>query len=60
MLSVDEKMIIETIQPFNLKLIRKDRTLVISGEEPDIRSALMQSMDTIFLDIEKSDSIPKI
>ncbi|WKU91863.1 helix-turn-helix domain-containing protein [Staphylococcus saprophyticus] len=60
MLSVDEKMIIETIQPFNLKLIRKDRTLVISGEESDIRSALMQSMDTIFLDIEKSDSIPKI
>ncbi|RIO28027.1 transcription antiterminator, partial [Staphylococcus saprophyticus] len=58
MLSVDEKMIIETIQPFNLKLIRKDRTLVISGEESDIRSALMQSMDTIFLDIEKSDSIP--
>ncbi|MGW9904787.1 hypothetical protein ACUXGJ_001130 [Staphylococcus cohnii] len=53
-------MIIETIQPFNLKLIRKDRTLVISGEESDIRSALMQSMDTIFLDIEKSDSIPKI
>ncbi|MEJ7472346.1 helix-turn-helix domain-containing protein [Staphylococcus saprophyticus] len=60
MLSVDEKMIIETIQPFNLKLIRKDRTLVICGEESDIRSALMQSMDTIFLDIEKSDSIPKI
>ncbi|PTK14133.1 hypothetical protein BUZ78_12365 [Staphylococcus saprophyticus] len=60
MLSVDEKMIIEMIQPFNLKLIRKDRTLVISGEESDIRSALMQSMDTIFLDIEKSDSIPKI
>ncbi|MBC2920250.1 helix-turn-helix domain-containing protein [Staphylococcus saprophyticus] len=48
MLSVDEKMIIETIQPFNLKLIRKDRTLVICGEESDIRSALMQSMDTIF------------
>ncbi len=60
MLSIDEKMIIEMIQPFNLKLIRKDRTLVISGEESDIRSALMQSMDTIFLDIEKSDSIPKI
>lgn len=59
MLSVDEKMIIETIQPFNLKLIRKDRTLVICGEESDIRSALMQSMDNLFLDIEKSDSIPK-
>lgn len=59
MLSVDEKMIIEMAQPFNLKLIRKDRTLVISGEESDIRNALMQSMDTLFLDIEKSDSIPK-
>ncbi len=59
MLSVDEKVIIETIQQFNLKLIRKDRTLVISGDESNIRSALMQSMDTLYLNVEKLSSIPK-
>ncbi|RIM88023.1 helix-turn-helix domain-containing protein, partial [Staphylococcus shinii] len=59
MLSVDEKVIIETIEQFNLKLIRKDRTLVISGDESNIRSALMQSMDTLNLNVEKLSSIPK-
>lgn len=59
MLSIDEKYITENIKNLHLKLIRKDRTLVILGTENNIRSALIQKMDTLYLNIEKSSGIPK-
>ena len=58
MLSIDEKYITENIKNLHLKLIRKDRTLVILGTENNIRSALIQKMDTLYLNIEKSSGIP--
>ncbi|PNZ92548.1 helix-turn-helix domain-containing protein, partial [Staphylococcus nepalensis] len=59
MLGVDEKHIIESLHEFNLQLIRKDRTLAITGEESNIRMALMEYMDTLYIDIEKTINIPK-
>ncbi|MBO1214801.1 PRD domain-containing protein [Staphylococcus nepalensis] len=59
MLGVDEKHIIESLHEFNLQLIRKNRTLAITGEESNIRMALMEYMDTLYIDIEKTINIPK-
>lgn len=58
MLSVDEKHILSTLNKFNLQLIRKDRTLTILGEESNIRMALMESIDMLNIDVEKTESIP--
>lgn len=58
MLSVDEKHIVKTLNKYNLQLKRKDRTLAIIGAETNIRMALMESMDMLNVNIEKSASIP--
>ncbi|MBF7019779.1 PRD domain-containing protein [Staphylococcus sp. 18_1_E_LY] len=58
MLSVDEKHMVKTLNKYNLQLKRKDRTLAITGAESNIRMALMESMDMLNINFEKSASIP--
>ncbi|UXU50086.1 BglG family transcription antiterminator [Staphylococcus arlettae] len=58
-LTSDEKYIIQAIKCFDLQLIRENRNLSIVGDENNIRTALMQYMESLNIAMDSSNSIPK-
>lgn len=59
----DEKVINKRLSNYNLKLARKNRALQITGEEPEIRKAiveLLQTLDVVDIEDLKSTKIANL